>query len=457
MIVGAIERSGLVKDGETGVVLVSGGADSVALLAGLARVSGPDRLVALHVNYGLRDQAGADEELVRRLCRRLRVECQVHRAGPVEGNLQDWARQVRLREAERIRAERGYDWIAVGHNRSDQAETFLYRLASSPGTRSLLAMPPRSGRVIRPLLELERQPIRVMLEGHFPFADDQTNQDRSYARNRIRLDVIPALEAVNPAAALNVIRTRDELAEDESALMELAAAASKGRAEPGAGLDGAQLDRQHPAVRRRMLRRLAEAELGRPVAVSPDLAAGVARLLAKPGGGRLDLGGGDYLLVEAGRVRACSGQAAREPEPSPVRIDPEEGPVFFGRWELRPARTTEREARRAFGDPWSAFFDEEGLSAGRGGPAPPDRGRTLLLRAWRPGDRIEPLGMKGSKSVGDVFTDALVSPSRRQGWPVLEIEGQLIWVPGLVRSRHLLIGGPHKPVLALRATPPFPV
>ncbi|HNH87287.1 MAG TPA: tRNA lysidine(34) synthetase TilS, partial [Solirubrobacterales bacterium] len=202
-------------------MLVSGGADSVALLLGLHLVLGAGHLVALHVNYGLRPTADDDERLVRRICEQLEVELVVLRAGEAEGNMQAWARKIRLDEAERIRSERGLDWIAVGHNRSDQVETFIYRLVSSPGARSLLAMPPRSGNLIRPLLTLDRGLIRTMLE-RVTHSEDPTNDDPAFARNRIRLEVMPALEQVNSGAELNVVRTRAELAEDEEVLMRLA-------------------------------------------------------------------------------------------------------------------------------------------------------------------------------------------------------------------------------------------
>lgn len=302
----AIRESGLVREGDTGVVMVSGGADSTALLLGLRELVGADRLLVLHVNYGLRDTADRDEAVVRDTCEQLGVECVVCQAGPVEGNLQAWARDLRHREAERLRQERDLDWIAVGHNRSDLAETFLYRLAASPGTRPLLAMPPRSGYLIRPLLDLDRQTIR-RFASPWAHAVDPTNKDLRFARNRIREQVIPALETVNPAVELNIVRTRRELAEDEEALV---LEAEKLLPEGTDVIDRKVFESQLPAVRRRMLRRLAEARLGRPVAITPDLASETLRLAGKPGGGRLDLGGGDSLLIETRGISVLSRDGA---------------------------------------------------------------------------------------------------------------------------------------------------
>lgn len=438
--------------------MVSGGADSVALLLGLTNFIGSESLTALHVNYGLREEAGDDEQLVRRLCQELGVELEVHEAGDVEGNLQAWARTVRLEEAEKIRSERNLDWIAVGHNRTDQAETFLYRLASSPGVRPLLAMPPRSGRVIRPLLSQDRGLIRRLLEPAVPYAEDSSNEDLKYARNRIRHQLLADLSAVNQAAEVNLVRTRAELEEDEDALAGLAAETLASEDEQESGLDAGLLTDRHPAVQRRILRQFAERKLGRPVAITIALRAEVERLLGSPEGGRLDLGGGDQMEMSRGRIRVLSGGGEGDQEiPAKASFDARPGTIEFGSWELRIERTDEVSARGGFGNPWNAFFDEASLTKSFAETGPGPDSTPFELRAWESGDRIEPLGMSGSKTLQDLFTDSLVPAPRRRTWPVLTVGSTVIWVPGLARSRHLLIGGPDTSVLHLQATPPFPI
>jgi tRNA(Ile)-lysidine synthase len=452
----AVERSGLVGDGDSGVVLVSGGADSVALLVGLVEFLGPEGLVAFHVNYGLREEADADQELVAGLCEQLGVELIVHKPGPRSGNLQAWAREVRLGEAERIRSGRELDWIAVGHNRTDLVETVLYRLASSPGVRSLLAMPPRSGKVIRPLLDLDRDAIRRSLE-YSGYAEDQTNEDPGYARNRIRHRILPELEAINPAAGLNLVRTRAELVEDEKALGLLAEEAGPAaRTGPGSGLDGEVLLARHPAIRRRMLRGFTEEILGRPVAVTREISDGVVRLLTDPEGGMLDLGGGDRFVIRRGRVEVESGaDAGSETIPEPAEVPLESGIASFGAWSVESSRTTEHEARAGFGTPWVAYLDCKALGESLLGTPSGTDDRSLILRPWRYGDRIRPLGMEGTRKLQDVFTDALVPAPLRRTWPVMVIADEVIWVPGLIRSSCLLVGGADNPVLRLEARPPF--
>lgn len=436
-----IRASGLVSEGDRGVVMVSGGADSVALLLGLAEVAGPENLAVLHVNYGLRPESGADQTLVERLCRTLVVECEVHRAGSPEGNTQAWAREIRHREAERIREERGMDWIAIGHNRSDQAETFLYRLASSPGVRPLLTMGPRSGPLIRPLLGMDREEVRTLLAGRAEWNEDSTNEDPAYARNRIRLEVIPGLEAVNPAVLSNIGRTREELEEDDDALDEIARNLLLEEWEgPQAGVPSRIFPGQHQAIVRRMLRVLAEVALDRKVAINPVMTRQFLELCRNPEMRSLDLGGGAMLRVESGRVVVLVDGAG---EIRPVRLT--EGEVPFGDWTIDSKMVGLRQAQAEFADRWLGFFNLAG----------PDFGVTVRTR--QEGDRIEPLGIEGSKSLQDVFVDAGIPASRRATWPVVELNDSILWVPGLTRSRQLLVESSDSPVLRLQATPPFPI
>jgi len=320
-------------------------------------------------------------------------------------------------------------------------------------------MPARSGHLVRPLLGIDRETIRFYLGQFTEFAEDPTNDDLSFARNRIRHRLLSEMSGVNPAAVSNLVRTRAELAEDEdlfSRLVEEALAAEP--PDPELGLRGENLRQRHPAVRRRILRAVAETALGRPVAVNMDLAAEAGRLLASPEGGRLDLGGGDSFAIEQGRIRVVPGGGEGGGEiPEPVGFDARTRTVGFGDWEVRIEATTEESARAGFGDPWTAYLDEKALLDLFAEASPGPEERPLMLRSWRSGDRIESLGMSGRKKLQDLFTDALVPASRRRQWPLLAVGDTVVWIPGLARSRHLLIGGPDRPVLRLQAVPPFPI
>ena len=194
----AARASGLVAAGEPLLVMLSGGADSVCLLDIAVKLGA--RASALHVNYGLRgEDADADADLCGELCGRLGVPLRLERVALSAdgGNLQARARDARYELAERL-AERDY---AAAHTLSDQAETVLYRLASSPGRRSLMAMAPRRGRLVRPLLAATRAETREHCRAAgLAWREDATNADPRFARSRVRHEVLPVLEELAPGA-----------------------------------------------------------------------------------------------------------------------------------------------------------------------------------------------------------------------------------------------------------------
>ena len=201
-----VRATGLLGAGADVVVLLSGGRDSVCLLDVAVALECSVR--ALHVNYGLREEADEDEAHCRALCERLGVALAVHRAarpGDGPGNLQAWARDVRYAAATEAAGE---GLVAVGHTASDQAETVLYRLAASPGRRALLGMRPRSGRLVRPLLAVTREETGAWCRARgLAWRDDATNASGDFARGRVRHGLLAALEAVDGRAAANVVRT----------------------------------------------------------------------------------------------------------------------------------------------------------------------------------------------------------------------------------------------------------
>jgi len=292
-----VRATGLLAPRAPVVVLLSGGRDSVCLLDVAVRLAGSDAVSALHVNYGLRDAAGGDEELCRALCAHLDVELALRSAQrpPDSGNLQAWARDVRLGTGARLALARGA-LLATGHTASDQAETVLYRLAASPGRRALLGMAERDGLLVRPLLRVSREDTAAHCTARgLSWREDASNDDPAYARNRARAGLVPALRELHPSAERNVVRTAELLRDEAAVLDEVVATALAGRDQ----IALSQLAALPAALARLVLRRLAEDAVGRLCARAPGRLDDILAL----GEGALDLGDGARAVVSGGLLR----------------------------------------------------------------------------------------------------------------------------------------------------------
>ncbi|HET7121599.1 MAG TPA: tRNA lysidine(34) synthetase TilS [Solirubrobacterales bacterium] len=300
-----VEAEGLIAAPAPLVVMLSGGRDSVCMLDLAARAREAGAVSALHVNYGLRPEADADERFCAELCERLEVPLDVVRARRPEGpgNLQAWARDERYAAAARLAAARGEAArILTGHTADDQVETILYRLASSPSRRALLGMRPREGRLVRPLLGSGRAETTAYCEERgLGWRDDASNVEGEYKRNLVRRELVPALEKIHPAAKENVLRTA-ALLREEAALLESLVDAELG-AGGGRTITQERFAELHPALRRLVLQRLADEAAGRPVPGAARFAEQVAALRRGPASS-LDLGRGVRAVAERGVLRA---------------------------------------------------------------------------------------------------------------------------------------------------------
>ncbi|MGN6872435.1 MAG: tRNA lysidine(34) synthetase TilS [Solirubrobacteraceae bacterium] len=414
-MVARVRAEGLLAAGRGVVVLVSGGRDSTCLLDLAVRVAGADAVSALHVNYGLRGaDSDGDERHCVELCSRLGVAFDVRRPAPrARGNLQGWAREVRYREAGELARARSAD-IAAGHTATDQVETILYRLASSPSRRALLGMLPREGSLVRPLLRFTREDTAAYCRARgLTWREDASNASAAYARNRVRAGLLAALSDVHPAAPRNVLAVAEVLRDEAEVLDGLVAQVLAGDRVPLQSLRELE-----PALRRLVFQRLADEAAG-------GFAPGAARraddvaALTDHGTAMLDIGGGLRAVVEYGRLRIERLDLPVVPPPGQSVLSIP-GHVAFGSVEVRcdvgvPAREP-------------GVIDRAAL------------GTELVVRAWRPGDRMAPLGLGGAtKSLQDLFTARRVPRLERPRVPVVECDGEIVWVAGVATSERFKV------------------
>lgn len=457
----ALTRIG-VSDGDRILVALSGGADSVAMTHALHRMRGelPGvllELAAAHLNHRLRGaESDRDERFVRELCDRLKIELSVELADGLANasNLEERARHERYRFLNRVADRFDARHIALAHHADDQAETVMMRLLRGTGAAGLAAMESVGpGRIVRPMLTLRRDQVLAYLD-HIGEAHvlDGSNQSRTILRNRIRHDLIPMLER---DYAPKLRRRLTGLALEMRSLDDYLSREARGelhrrlRSPERLELEGfAQL---HPALanatvrewlRMRIgdLRRIYRADIERIRRLCTVARPG--SIAALPGGWRLRCEYGAVVLErvvvtapspESGRVPAFEVELRRDG----VTVVPASGFTFDTRLLKAGDRDFPGEASMPRSQRFEALFD-----AGEGG------GR-LIVRGCRTGDRIAPLGMTGTRKVQDVFVDHKLPRARRPTWPLIEAECGLLWVPGMVRSRHALVTSTTQTILRL--------
>ena len=290
------------------VLAVSGGPDSTALLHGAARLIAEGArawtIIVAHLDHGLQDGSAADAEYVGDTAGLLGLEfvssrTDVAALARAEGrSLEDAGRQARYRFLEESADQLGRDaLIATAHTADDLAETILLRIARGSGLRGLRGIPARRGRVVRPLLAERRDSLRAALDGAgIAYLLDPTNEDPSYAeRNRIRGEVVPALERINPRAVEALLRLSTNAAADDDILDALAAAElARRRSEDG-------IDWRKPpqrAIGRRVMRLAA----GEPAPSAERIEALLEAAEGPHGGLTIELGDGRTASVRERQI-----------------------------------------------------------------------------------------------------------------------------------------------------------
>jgi tRNA(Ile)-lysidine synthase len=340
----------------------------------------------------------------------------------------------------------GAQAVVTGHNADDQVETALMHLLRGAGLAGLRGMSFRSLPnpwsasipLARPLLGVWREQILAYLAGHGLAPNlDASNFDTTFYRNRLRHELIPALESYNPQARRLIWRTADILAHEDAALKAVEDAAWNEIAAPAGGkaisLETGDIGSLPLGVQRRVLRRAIAAL--RPTLRDVDYMAverGLAFLHAGRGR-RVELNGGLSLFRQGGRVYLAERQEDIPPGDAPQAAwSGEETLAIPGRlalgggWELRAAldqppleEDFANPDPRPAGEPWRAWFDYDALPG------------ALSVRARRPGDRLHPLGMSGSLKVSDLMINRKVPRPARAAWPLVCAGGQVLWVVGL--------------------------
>ena len=439
-------EEGLFEEDDVIVVALSGGADSLVLLHLLAFTPGLPglRLHAAHFDHRMREGSAGDALWVRGVAAAWEVPSHVG-AADEELATEEEARKARYGFLDGVRSRIGARWVVTAHHADDQAETVLFRILRGTGIRGLGGIPDRrSPGVLRPLLPFRRAELESYAEAsgiaHRP---DPTNSDTRFARNLLRSEILPGVEeTIAPAATRALLglsaRAREDEAGWESLLPSLidavspgAGAAREARRSPDEGfviLREALLG-YHPEVRARVLRELA----GRMnAALTEEGTRNLVRFTSSGGSGRrMELPNGVVFWREFDAFRLFRPRPSLPDDPlSLPGLDAGEGTfrvggrVFLARWALGSAA----------GGRWSEAFAASRLNF------------PLRFRGWMPGDRIR--GAAGTKKLKKLYREIGLPLSARGRQPLLaDRGGEVLWIPGLARSRAAVPEGDREPFI----------
>ena len=468
------------------ILMVSGGADSMALLhmavtepldlgdgAGLSRIA-KERLHVLHVNHLLRgEDADADQHFVQETCDSLGVPCTALRvdvakfAQERDGNVEDVGRRVRYdaaRElAQKLCTEQGISRqkakILTAHTADDRAETFMMNVMHGSGMSGLASIPRHRGLIYRPLLDYTHDQLKDWLKARgLDWHEDATNTDTHYLRAYMRHNVLPLLKARNPMLVQTVCKIADLMTDEDDYLEAKAARKLRQitlrKSEFSLVLDALKLSSTDMVIARRVVRIVARQlipeawlEFRHVDAVLEAVAAGVGVAnLPQNLEARVRLGTVTFSFTGAARSAGAAGATASGNEPAgttPAAATFGEHLAVPGTLELADGRVLSARIlpvehgfdvvsyATAHSQEWlgeSVLLDAQACGVD------PVHGGSLWVSGPEAGDTMQPLGMHGqSKKISDLLGEAGVPVESRSMMPIVRtnIRGHVVWVSGI--------------------------
>jgi tRNA(Ile)-lysidine synthase len=426
-----VARHDLFQAGQKVLLAVSGGKDSV-LMVHLFKLAGVDFGIA-HCNFNLRGaEADGDETFVKALASSLQVPFHHIRfdtkayAKTRHLSTQMAARALRYNWFEEVRKEANYNCIAVAHHQNDAVETVLLNLTRGTGISGLHGILPKRGKVIRPLLFLNREEINHYIEdNNIAYREDSSNTSDHYARNKIRLHVIPRLQEINPNLPYTFAQNIQRFADTEAALEQLV---QRYRATlitdtpAGRSIPINALQELHP-------QKFLLFEILKPWGFTDPV---VDDLLAS-----LNSLTGSSFYSPTHRItidrKALLITAIENDSETEVQIQPSDHIVHFKNQEIQITPATEVEFER---NPAKAYVDLDLLQF------------PLTLRSWKQGDKFMPLGMNAYKKVSDYFINQKVPLPQKARVPILvNGSGELVWIAGMRQDNRYKVTSTTKKVL----------
>ncbi len=430
------------------VLAVSGGTDSLAMLLAVARIPTARRpkLMVAHFSHGLRPTAEpAEEALVRRVASALSVPM-VHGRGNASRS-EAAAREARYTFLAQAAHDSAATAVTTAHTMDDQAETLLLRLTRGSGARGAGATRELTSRsiggrpilILRPLLSATRAMTEtVCREADVTPAEDVTNQSTRYARNRVRLHVLPELRRINPNVMHALARYALNAQEDDDLLEALAAQAIAGKeiwSNGNVEWSRKALKEMAGALRARVLQAAWRRIMGEGAALSYAQVQGAQELITQDRGGEIVLSATRRLVVEQDTCRMEAIGAELSGFEHPLSVP---GTVRTRQWLIK-AEAIQRQSLALDRGPWQGVLDAERITG------------QLSVRSRRKGDHFQPLGQSEAARLQDVLVNARIPRTQRATWPLVVGDQGIAWVPGIRVADWAKVTGSTVMVLLLSA------
>lgn len=411
-----VEKYSMLSPGDTVVIGLSGGADSVALFKVLCALKDKYTLTlhAAHINHMIRgDEAKRDADYARKLAEESGVafhllECDVPQKAAELGISEEMAgRQIRYDFFNEILSDRGK--IAVAHHKGDSAETTLINMIRGSSLNGLKGISPIKGNIIRPLIECDRSEIEeYLINLNIPFMTDSTNSQDIYTRNMVRNRIIPAMGQINPNIVSTIYENSRLLGDDEDFINHVCSEYERiciTAADDSVVLDFSKIPNMHMVARRRLVIRSCEIMSGTRQGIS---AANVESVLTLPTGGRTSFRG---IYAQRSYEKFIFTHSIENPLPFSYKVTP-------------PAKAVINETGKAYNleivSANDISFYEKGVIY-----LDADTLGELTLRSRRDGDVFSPLGLGGNKKIKDFLIDLKIPRSQRATIPVLESDNKI--------------------------------
>lgn len=390
------------------ILAVSGGVDSITLLHIFSRIIPKENVVIAHINHGLRAQSNKEEQFVASLAKKYGLQF-FNKKLELKNSSEETARTERYGFLTRVLKENSFDYIVTAHHLNDQIETFLLKLARGSGLINVWGMQQMENNIFRPLLDIPKEEILIYAKKNkLKWMEDKSNKDTRYARNRIRLEIIPQLTKINP----DFLETTQKILKAGSNLAVYLEKKSEKALKDVTETNTINLKKFNKIdfefLQKEVIKRMLHEMTGKKQDIYSKNIEEVYKLTQAKGSKFTKIRG--YAIVKDYDKITFDPKTTRTQKRTILKQDT----AYFNGFLIKKSKKVKNSMKNNI-------------------LLPEDITYNLTIRTRMEGDRIKTA--IGTKKLQDVFTDAKIPKSERDKWPVIVSGSEVIWVPLLAKAQ----------------------